>query len=85
MVLRCRTCRGFTPIQPDKNARLVQRMPGHTIGPLRLTVGSKIFFFADVHDISILGVVLSRILLFLQAVLSLLKPVVRKEVHSRKH
>ena len=56
MVLWCRTCRGFTPIQPDKNARLVQRMLGHTIGPLRLTVGSKIFFFADVHDISILGV-----------------------------
>jgi hypothetical protein len=38
-----------------KNVRLVPRLPGDTLGPLRLTTRSSDTFTADVHDISILG------------------------------
>ena len=43
------------PDEPKKNARLAPRMPGGSIGPLRLKVGSTDSFTADVHDVSIFG------------------------------
>ena len=43
-------------LKRKKNLRLVQRMPGDTIGPLRLRIGSWDSLSADVYDISIIGV-----------------------------
>ena len=43
------------PDQPETNRRTIQRNPGLTIGPLRLA-GSAGSFFADVQNISIIGI-----------------------------
>ena len=45
-------------ISPTENLRRIPRQPGNTVGPLRLTFASAPSFWADVHDISILGVCL---------------------------
>jgi hypothetical protein len=39
-----------------KNARIMLRQPGNTLGPLRLNAGIGGFFSADVQDVSVLGI-----------------------------